>query len=288
MSFESVVARLKSFDAYPKTLEDFRTKTYGGAIITMVSAVIMAILFLSELNYFLSVDVDQELIVDTMRGQKMKIYVDITFPKIGCSLLSMDAMDVSGESQIDVISNIFKQRLHLDGTPIDAEEEKHDIADNAKKQVEEVKNVTTLDPNRCESCYGAENSKLSCCNTCEQVREAYRIKGWAFVNSETIEQCKREGYSKKMKNSQNEGCRMYGFLLVSKVAGNFHIAPGKSFQSSHVHVHDLNFLDGGSTVSFQNYFIVKYHQLLKMRVPQLLFNKFYGRITSLFTKIVFF
>jgi len=51
----------------------------------MVSAVIMAILFLSELNYFLSVDVDQELIVDTMRGQKMKIYVDITFPKIGCS-----------------------------------------------------------------------------------------------------------------------------------------------------------------------------------------------------------
>ncbi|KAF6041557.1 ERGIC3 [Bugula neritina] len=213
----------------------------------MVSAVIMAILFLSELNYFLSVDVDQELIVDTMRGQKMKIYVDITFPKIGCSLLSMDAMDVSGESQIDVISNIFKQRLHLDGTPIDAEEEKHDIADNAKKQVEEVKNVTTLDPNRCESCYGAENSKLSCCNTCEQVREAYRIKGWAFVNSETIEQCKREGYSKKMKNSQNEGCRMYGFLLVSKVAGNFHIAPGKSFQSSHVHVHDLNFLDGGST-----------------------------------------
>jgi len=42
----------------------------------------------------------------------------------------MDAMDVSGESQIDVISNIFKQRLHLDGTPIDAEEEKHGIVVN--------------------------------------------------------------------------------------------------------------------------------------------------------------
>lgn len=34
-------------------------------------------------------------------------------------------MDVSGESQIDVISNIFKERLHIDGTPIDAEHEKH-------------------------------------------------------------------------------------------------------------------------------------------------------------------
>lgn len=40
-------------------------------------------------------------------------------------MLSIDAMDVSGESQIDVISNIFKQRLHLDGTLIDAEAEKH-------------------------------------------------------------------------------------------------------------------------------------------------------------------
>ncbi len=25
------VSRLKQFDAYPKTLEDFRVKTYGGA-----------------------------------------------------------------------------------------------------------------------------------------------------------------------------------------------------------------------------------------------------------------
>ena len=27
-----------------------------------------------------------------------------------------------------------------------------------------------------------------------------------------------------------EGCHLYGKLLVNKVAGNFHIAPGKSFQ----------------------------------------------------------
>lgn len=30
----------------------------------------------------------------------------------------------------------------------------------------------------------------------------------------------------------------YGFLEVNKVAGNFHFAPGKSFQQ-YVHVHDL-------------------------------------------------
>lgn len=32
---------------------------------------------------------------------------------------------------------------------------------------------------------------------------------------------------------------MYGFLEVNKVAGNFHFSPGKSFQQSGEHVHDL-------------------------------------------------
>ncbi|XP_067935391.1 endoplasmic reticulum-Golgi intermediate compartment protein 3-like isoform X2 [Watersipora subatra] len=245
---DTIVGRLKSFDAYPKTLEDFRTKTYGGAMITLISAIIMSLLFLSELNYYLTLQVDQELIVDTMRDQKMKIFLDITFPRIGCPLVSIDAMDVSGESQIDVISNLFKQRLHLNGSSIDAEAEKHDLEEHSSKSTAEKQvNETQLDTDRCESCYGAENINQKCCNTCNDVREAYRVKGWAFVNAENIIQCKREGYSEKLKDSQNEGCRLFGFLLVSKVAGNFHIAPGRSFQSSHVHVHDLNVMQGGLT-----------------------------------------
>jgi hypothetical protein len=37
----------------------------------------------------------------------------------------------------------------------------------------------------------------------------------------------------------NEGCRVHGYLEVNKVAGNFHIAPGQSFEQHHVHVHSL-------------------------------------------------
>jgi len=29
-----------------------------------------------------------------------------------------------------------------------------------------------------------------------------------------------------------EGCNLFGFLEVNKVAGNFHIAPGKAFESA--------------------------------------------------------
>lgn len=52
-------------------------------------------------------------------------------------------------------------------------------------------------------------------------------------------QCKREGFLQKIKDEEGEGCNIYGFLEVNKVAGNFHFAPGKSFQQSNVHVHDL-------------------------------------------------
>lgn len=34
---------------------------------------------------------------------------------------------------------------------------------------------------------------MKCCNTCEDVREAYRRKGWALTSFEGIVQCDREG-----------------------------------------------------------------------------------------------
>src|SRR5690606_22433669 len=91
----------------------------------------------------------------------------------------------------------------------------------------------------CGSCYGAEQKPTDCCNTCESVREAYRKKGWAFANPDSIEQCNREGWTAKMNAMKGEGCQIYGHLQVNKVAGNFHFAPGKSFQQQHMHVHDL-------------------------------------------------
>ncbi|KAH9496622.1 Endoplasmic reticulum-Golgi intermediate compartment protein 3 [Bulinus truncatus] len=241
MNIKGVFERLKRFDAYPKTLEDFRVKTLGGATVTLVSGALMLILFISELNYYLTYEVQPELFVDTSRGQKLRINIDIVFPNMACGFLSLDAMDVSGESQIDIDLNLFKKRLDQEGNLINEAPEKQTLE---KSRKEEETGVAVLDPARCESCYGAETDEHKCCNTCDEVREGYRKKGWALQDPDAIEQCKREGWSQKLEAQKNEGCQLVGYLEVNKVAGNFHIAPGKSFQQKHVHVHDMQAFAG--------------------------------------------
>ncbi|XP_041472514.1 endoplasmic reticulum-Golgi intermediate compartment protein 3-like isoform X1 [Lytechinus variegatus] len=228
MAVQDVWNRLRQFDAYPKTLEDFRVKTFGGAAVTIVSSIIMITLFISELNFYLTKEVIPELYVDATRGEKLKINMEIVFPKMACAYLSIDAMDISGEQQLDVDHNIFKRRIDKTGTPIsEAEKEelgKKEEEESEKKeedQKEEKKEV--LDPNRCESCYGAETADLKCCNDCEAVQEAYRRKGWAFSDPSNIEQCKREGFAEKMQSQKEEGCEVFGYLEVNKFNMTHHV-----------------------------------------------------------------
>lgn len=54
-----------------------------------------------------------------------------------------------------------------------------------------------------------------------------------------VYQCHREGFIERIKEEAGEGCNVYGQLEVNKVAGNFHFAPGKSFQQSAMHLLDL-------------------------------------------------
>jgi len=224
------LGRIRSLDAYPKTIEDFRIRTLPGAAVSIVSTVIILVLFFSEFSFYLETEVQPELYVDVSRGEKLRINFDILFPHLPCSYVSLDAMDVAGEHQFDVHHNVFKKRLSPEGAPKAVIKE--EVLGGEKLNLEPASG-------ECGSCYGAESDTIKCCTTCEEVREAYRQKGWAFGNYMTIAQCVKEGWAKRLEEEKDEGCELYGFLMVNKVAGNFHFAPGKSFQSANYHVHDL-------------------------------------------------
>lgn len=153
-------------------------------------------------------------------------------------------MDISGDHQLDVDHNIFKKRLSPTGLPLATSATRHECMNSSS-------NFTDLDSTwrwlsedsgrkrsrtfttqllwqllwcRTYSRYSCTAINTDCCfsgyccNTCEQVQEVYRKKGWAFTNAEHIEQCVREGWSQKMQEQMGEGCQVYGYLLVNKVS----------------------------------------------------------------------
>lgn len=163
-------------------------------------------------------------------------------------VLSVDAVDSSGEQQFGVEHNIFKQRIDLLGNALqDAELESINKNHNKSEETTEVSSTQA-----CSSCYGA---KEGCCQTCADVRDAYRqkvkscsnlltkilnypfcyfSKNWAFRPDE-FEQCRSERNMTRDSSAFNEGCQIYGYLEVNRVSGSFHIAPGKSYAINHVH-----------------------------------------------------
>ncbi|KDP41359.1 hypothetical protein JCGZ_15766 [Jatropha curcas] len=235
---EGMMSKLRSLDAYPKINEDFYSRTFSGGVITIASSIVMLLLFISELRLYLHAVTETKLVVDTSRGETLRINFDVTFPALPCSILSLDAMDISGEQHLDVKHDIIKKRLDSHGNVIEARQDGIG-APKIDKPLQRHGGRLEHNETYCGSCYGAEASDEDCCNNCEEVREAYRKKGWALSNPDLIDQCKREGFLQRIKDEEGEGCNIYGFLEVNKVAGNFHFAPGKSFQQSNVHVHDL-------------------------------------------------
>nr|AWW16504.1 endoplasmic reticulum-Golgi intermediate compartment protein 3-like protein [Ipomoea pes-caprae] len=235
---DKVFNKLRNLDAYPKINEDFYNRTLSGGVITLVSSIVMLLLFFSEFRLYLHTVTETRLIVDTSRGEKLHINFDVTFPAIRCSLLSVDAMDISGEQHLDIRHDIFKKRIDSHGNVIEVRQEGIG-APKVEKPLQRHGGRLEHNETYCGTCFGAEMSDDDCCNSCEEVREAYRKRGWAITNPDLIDQCKREGFIQKIKDEEGEGCNIHGSLEVNKVAGNFHFSPGKSFHHSIVHLSDL-------------------------------------------------
>ncbi len=90
-------------------------------------------------------------------------------------------MDISGETQSDITHNILKTRLDEGGAPV-PNSVITDLQNDLDRLNEQRQN------GYCGSCYGGVEPESGCCNTCDEVRQAYVNRGWSFNRPDSIEQ----------------------------------------------------------------------------------------------------
>ena len=237
-----LVRALRSLDAFPKTLDEFTVQTSRGACLSLGAIAMMVVLICSELLFVLAVETTTELVVDDARLGELRINFDVRFPKTPCAGLSVDATDSSGKQRLHLEDHIWKKRLSRAGALITIDEA-HAIGGVVKHKLEFVNQTDGGEGEKaaakanCGDCYGADVSGR-CCNTCDEVRDAYRSRGWSMPPVDTISQCNGQeaGFLAEMvqRLAAGEGCQMYGFLHVARVAGNLHFGPSHAFLRAQV------------------------------------------------------
>ena len=227
--------RLQKLDIFEKVQQEDQIQTSTGGVQTLLTYIIMTILFLSEFSAYMTTTMTEHVKVDPSAGGWLQINVNVTFKALNCREVSLVAMDVAGEHQLGIAHTIHKHRLDKKGRTI-GERFKSSLGKAAQAREEgdawggmDGKKLKPLPPNYCGACYGA-GTKGQCCNTCDEVRSAYDTKGWSTDQLDvTSEQCQRENEAGGASAAKvGEGCNIEGNLMVNKVAGNIHVALGKS------------------------------------------------------------
>lgn len=245
---------VKNLDLFPKVESDLLiVKTEKGGMISLMFGLILLIFILNEIVVHVreTNTYSEKFIVDTSLSKKMQVNLNMTFPQIACQDLHLDIMDVAGDSQLDIIDNndeglgIKKKRLFgSTGKHMSFQEEQAEV-NAADKSDAKKRDVLTkeLPENYCGPCYGAGSNEKpggDCCNTCDEVIQAYKNKRWGTTHLlTTAEQCIREGRSQpQIKNVKlGEGCNIYGSVKINRVAGNFHFALGDGVERNGRHIH---------------------------------------------------
>jgi len=104
---------------------------------------------------------------------------------------------------------------------------------------------------KCGSCYGAHGpdpkyrrmKTRGCCNSCDDVRRAYKVEGWKWdsATKSEIPACHDQVLRDTIwdndiephKAKEAEGCNIAGFVDVPRTAGSFHFSPSTVLQNLH-------------------------------------------------------
>lgn len=232
---------LKVFDIFPKFIDkSAKVRTFTGGLITLSILVWIFLLVYGEILHFLKPQLISAVTIDEdpILGPQKAIFNFDILVHTSCTNLHVDLFQNDGSIKTDIIDNINRMRLDSNGIPIETAMERRYLSKNyTKLQIDKS--------DYCGTCYAASEAG-KCCNSCYDVMQAYRQKGWSFYGVDRWTICKQEGYLQ----FGNEKCRIKGSLKVKKGLGHFHIGLGSnSLSSSKKHLHDISVLPNQTNLS---------------------------------------
>jgi len=215
----------EAFDAFSRTEAELQIKTKFGGFMSLVVLIVITTLFFTEISIYLGVDVKERLYVDSP-DHDIEIFLDVVFPSLPCAYISVNSIEKTSNSQLNIHDNVFTTRLR-DGKPITEKATEPESVSQEREKQKSVKKEEVEEGEKCGDCYGAQTADHPCCNTCEDVRNAYSRRGWAFHQSEKIIQCVEEGFWAKFTEQKGEGCNVHGTIRVHRLSGVVSIVVGQ-------------------------------------------------------------
>lgn len=149
-----------------------------------------------------------------------------------------------GNHELNIHHDVYTQRLNKNGHPIVDKKDREVVGQDNQAAIIDLKETKP-----CGNCYGAMSDSQPCCNTCDEVKNAYHAKGWIFNNANGIEQCVKEDYLKKIadQQQQHEGCNVHGHIETQRGIGNFNVVVGNFIIQNSKYL-----FDAGEFKNFQN------------------------------------
>ena len=210
--------KFTDFDIFPKFNEEYSHRTTSSGVITMICLSFMFILAGFQFIQYLIISpqrlsVDQtplpvkgNNVLDIENLPKLEIHFDIILHSMPCAFVNFGVLTEHKEENDNYFARVKLKRYSKDDVYIKDQEQKTQPAQG------------------CGSCYGM---KSGCCNTCKEVKDAFKEKGRVMPPASTIEQCRNQGI--EYYTIKDEKCRINGTIIVPPDAGSFFISPADSY-----------------------------------------------------------
>jgi len=202
------LSALRRLDAYARAEDHLTTQTLSGAVVSVAGMALMAILFVAEVMAFAAPVLSHEMAVDSTRGEKLPIHLNLTFPSLPCSMLSLDALDMSGKHEVDIDTTLYKTKLDARGRAISSERVSN-LTDGAHKMREDKAGEEGTE----EKQEGQKAAKV-------EVVQPHPLMVGGFNAMRSVDRVQQ--LTQALQNG--EGCNIAGYLEVERVSGNFHVS----------------------------------------------------------------